>query len=66
MGFFVITVQPESGRKADWVGTVRTTVGAGCASVVAVAVKVGVACTWGWQPVIENRIREEAAWLSEK
>src|SRR4030042_1498151 len=51
VGFFVITVQPESGRKADWVGTVRTTVGAGRASVVAVAVKVGVACTWGRQPV---------------
>ena len=48
VGFFVITVHPESGRKADWVGTVRTKVGAGLDSVV--AVEVGVACSWDRQP----------------
>lgn len=45
VGFFVITVQPGSGSKADCVGIVRTTVGAGRASVGAVDVKVGVACS---------------------
>ena len=45
VGFWVITVQPESGERAAWVGTVRMTVGAGRATVVEVAVGVGVACT---------------------
>ena len=44
----VITVQPESGRKADSVGTDSTAVGAGLGSLV--AVEVGVACTWGRHP----------------
>jgi hypothetical protein len=48
VGFWVITVQPESGKRAAWVGTVRMTVGAGRVFVVAVA--VGVACTWGIHP----------------
>jgi hypothetical protein len=48
VGFFVITVQPESGDNAAWAGTVNMTVGAGRALVVAVG--VGLACTWGRQP----------------
>ncbi len=42
VGFCEITVQPESGSRAPWVGTVNTTVGAGRDGEVAVG--VGVAC----------------------
>ena len=38
VGSFVITVQPESGRKADSVGTVRKTVGAGRTNAVSVGI----------------------------
>ncbi len=55
VGFLVTTVQPESGRKGVWPGTVRTVVGAGRETVeaswaTAVAVDVGFACTWGRHP----------------
>jgi len=48
VGFRLITVQPESGDRTAWDGTVRTTVGAGRALVVGVT--VGVACTCGKHP----------------
>ena len=44
----MITVQPESGRKVESVGTDSTTVGAGRGSLV--AVEVGAACCWGRHP----------------
>jgi hypothetical protein len=53
VGFVLMTVQPESGSRLVWVGTLSTTVGAGREAVVAVAlaVAVGVACASGKQPV---------------
>lgn len=52
VGFWLITVQPESGERTGWDGTVRTTVGVGRALVVGVA--VGVACTCGRHPASTN------------
>ena len=52
VGFWVTTVQPESGSMEDSSGTVSTTVGAGLAAVVgaglAAVVGVEVATTWVW------------------
>ncbi len=52
VGFCEITVQPESGDNAPWVGTDKTTVGAGREGEVAVG--RGVACDWGRQPANTN------------
>jgi hypothetical protein len=48
VGFWVTTVQPESGSMEDSSGTVSTTVGTGLATVV--EVEVGIAWVWGRQP----------------
>ena len=46
----VTTVQPDSGRNAEPVGTLRMTVGAGRTAVVSVGFSVGVAWFCGRQP----------------
>jgi hypothetical protein len=65
VGFRVITVQPETGKRAAWVGTAWTAVGAGWDWTVEVAVSTGrefgveveVACTWGRHPASSKVVR---------